>query len=170
MSGTTTEQRFTDEERAAMKERANEAKAARRGSRGKADVEAEVLAKIAEMGDADRAIAERLHAIVKDSPTRHLYRRIEYQYAGEQLRGFAVSNWIYRDANDWKDKPAEWVRHDTSRVDFTYTDGGLARISTSSREVTHGLRGQVEYGEPRAMTQTVEVAQGLVSRVEEAHP
>ncbi|MBG0566777.1 iron chaperone [Actinoplanes aureus] len=61
----TTEQRFTDEERAAMKERANEAKAARRGSRGKADVEAEVLAKIAEMEPADRAMAERVHAIVR---------------------------------------------------------------------------------------------------------
>jgi uncharacterized protein YdhG (YjbR/CyaY superfamily) len=58
---------FTDEERAAMKERAKELKAsARRGSRAaKADVESEVLAKIAEMEEADRVIAERLHAIVK---------------------------------------------------------------------------------------------------------
>ncbi|WIM92788.1 DUF1801 domain-containing protein [Actinoplanes oblitus] len=63
MSETTT--RFTDEERAAMKERASEVRAARRGSRAKADPEPEVLAKIAEMGDADRALAERLHALVK---------------------------------------------------------------------------------------------------------
>jgi uncharacterized protein YdhG (YjbR/CyaY superfamily) len=58
---------FTDDERAAMRERAQEVKsAARRGSRAtKADGESEVLAKIAEMPDHDRAIAERLHAIVK---------------------------------------------------------------------------------------------------------
>jgi uncharacterized protein YdhG (YjbR/CyaY superfamily) len=58
---------FTDEERAAIKERAQELKAAgRRGSRaGKADGESDVLAKIAEMPEADRAIAERLHTIIK---------------------------------------------------------------------------------------------------------
>ncbi len=58
---------FTDEERAAMKERAQELKAAaRRGPRaGKADGESDVLAKIAEMPEPDRAMAERLHAIVK---------------------------------------------------------------------------------------------------------
>jgi uncharacterized protein YdhG (YjbR/CyaY superfamily) len=62
-------QGFTEEERAAVRERARELKAAvRRGPRaGKADGESEVLAKIAEMSDADRAIAERLHAIIKAS-------------------------------------------------------------------------------------------------------
>ena len=60
---------FTDEERAAMKERAQELKAsARRGPRaGKADGESDVLAKIAEMPEPDRAMAERLHAIIKAS-------------------------------------------------------------------------------------------------------
>ncbi len=60
---------FTDEERAAMKERAQELKtAARRGPRaGEADGESDVLAKIAEMPERDRAMAERLHAIVKAS-------------------------------------------------------------------------------------------------------
>jgi len=60
---------FSDEERAAMKERAQEQKAAaRKGSRaGKADGEAGVLAKIAEMPETDRIMAERLHAIVKAS-------------------------------------------------------------------------------------------------------
>ena len=59
---------FTDEERAAMKERAQELKAERRGPRAaKADAESDVLAKIAEMPEADRAIAERLHALIKTS-------------------------------------------------------------------------------------------------------
>jgi uncharacterized protein YdhG (YjbR/CyaY superfamily) len=58
---------FTDEERAAMKERAQELKAeARRGRRAdKADGERDVLAKIAEMPKPDRAMAKRLHAIIK---------------------------------------------------------------------------------------------------------
>ena len=60
---------FTDEERAAMRERAQELKAAsRRGPRtSKADGERDVLAKIAEMPEPDRAMAERLHAIIKAS-------------------------------------------------------------------------------------------------------
>jgi len=60
---------FTDEERAALKERAQELKAsARRGpGAGKADGESEVLAKIAEMPEPDRVVAERLHAIIKAS-------------------------------------------------------------------------------------------------------
>jgi hypothetical protein len=52
---------FTAEERAAMKERAKELKSS------KADGEGDVLAKIAEMPDEDRAMAERLHALIKNS-------------------------------------------------------------------------------------------------------
>jgi uncharacterized protein YdhG (YjbR/CyaY superfamily) len=56
---------FTDEERAAMVERAQEAKAERRGKgAGKADGESDLLAKIAEMPESDRVMAERIHAIV----------------------------------------------------------------------------------------------------------
>jgi uncharacterized protein YdhG (YjbR/CyaY superfamily) len=64
-----TSEGFTDEERAAVRERARELKAAtRRGPRaGKADGESDVLAKIAEMPGPDRAMAERLHAIIKDN-------------------------------------------------------------------------------------------------------
>jgi hypothetical protein len=69
---TATDQKFeglSDVERAAMKERTKELKAeARRGPRaGKADGERDVLAKIAEMPEPDRAMAERLHAIIKAS-------------------------------------------------------------------------------------------------------
>lgn len=57
---------FTAEEQAAMKERARELKAEKK--RGKKDSgESDLLAKIAEMPDADRAIAERVHAIIKES-------------------------------------------------------------------------------------------------------
>src|SRR5947207_11162196 len=57
---------FTAEERAAMRERAQELKSVSRRS-GKADGESDVLAKIAEMPKPDRAMAERLHAIIKAS-------------------------------------------------------------------------------------------------------
>ena len=56
---------FTDEERAAMRGRAQELKATARA--GKADGESDVLAKIAEMPEPDRGIATRLHAIIKAS-------------------------------------------------------------------------------------------------------
>jgi uncharacterized protein YdhG (YjbR/CyaY superfamily) len=58
---------FTDEERAAMKEHAQELKTAARRSPGKAkaDGERDVLAKIAEMAEADRVIAERLHEVIR---------------------------------------------------------------------------------------------------------
>jgi uncharacterized protein YdhG (YjbR/CyaY superfamily) len=56
--------RFTEEERAAMKERAQEVVAERRRG-SKARGESDLLAKIAEMAEPDRTMAERLHAIVK---------------------------------------------------------------------------------------------------------
>ena len=55
---------FTDEEKGAMKERARELKAEARASKDKAEGERDLLAKIAEMTDADRHLAERIHAIV----------------------------------------------------------------------------------------------------------
>ena len=58
---------FTDEERAAMKERAQELKAEARANKDKADGERAVLAKLAEMQGPDRAMGERLHAIIKAS-------------------------------------------------------------------------------------------------------
>src|SRR5262245_55756591 len=61
--GTQKSKGFTAEERAAMKERARELKAAKEG----AEAESDVLAKIAEMPKADRVMAERIHAIVKST-------------------------------------------------------------------------------------------------------
>ncbi len=58
---------FTAEERAAMKERAKELKAEARANKNKAEGERAVLASIAEMPEPDRALAERLHAIVTAS-------------------------------------------------------------------------------------------------------
>jgi len=63
----TSSEGWTDDERAAMKERAREMKAAARRGKGadKGDGERDVLAKIAEMPEPDRIMAERIHALVK---------------------------------------------------------------------------------------------------------
>jgi uncharacterized protein YdhG (YjbR/CyaY superfamily) len=60
-------QGFTAEERAAMRERAKELKAEERANKNRAAGESAVLAKIAEMQEPDRAMAERLHEIIKAS-------------------------------------------------------------------------------------------------------
>ena len=62
-----TSEGFTAEERAAMKERAKEVKAEARANKNKAEAERAVLAKIAELPEPDRAMAERLHAIIKEA-------------------------------------------------------------------------------------------------------
>lgn len=58
---------FTDEEKAAMQERARELKAEARSSRKRADGENDLLAKIAEMPEPERARAQRLHEIISES-------------------------------------------------------------------------------------------------------
>ena len=58
---------FTQEERAAIQERAREVKADERRAADKAGGESELLAKIAEMQESDRALAKRIHAVVKAS-------------------------------------------------------------------------------------------------------
>jgi uncharacterized protein YdhG (YjbR/CyaY superfamily) len=83
----TANQRFTDEERAAMKERAQELKAEARADKDRAAGESDVLAKIAEMPEPDRTIAERVHAIVTktapDLAPRTWYGMPAYARAGK---------------------------------------------------------------------------------------
>ena len=67
MNDTQKSARFTDDERAAMKIRAQELKAEARSNKDKAEGERAVLAAIAAMQESDRAMAERLHAIIGDS-------------------------------------------------------------------------------------------------------
>ncbi len=59
--------RFTEEEQAAMKERAQELKVEARRKTGKADGESDVLAKIAEMSEPDRTMAKHFHALIEAS-------------------------------------------------------------------------------------------------------
>src|SRR5512135_307177 len=65
--GKNTTKGFADEEKAAMKERARELKAEERANKDKVEGENAVLAKIAEMPEPERTMAERLHSIIKSS-------------------------------------------------------------------------------------------------------
>jgi uncharacterized protein YdhG (YjbR/CyaY superfamily) len=107
---------FTDEERAAMKERAQELKAAaRRGSRaGKADGEHDVLAKIAEMPEPDRAMAERLHAVIKASAPA-LSPRTWYGMPAYAMDGKVVC--FFQSAHKFKTRYASFGFSDAASLD-----------------------------------------------------
>jgi len=107
---------FTDEERAAMKERAKELKAAaRRGPRAaEADVESDVLAKIAEMPESDRVMGERLHAIIKASAPA-LSPRLWYGMPAYEQDGKVVC--FFQSAQKFKSRYATLGFSDKANLD-----------------------------------------------------
>jgi len=107
---------FTDEERAAMKERAKELKAeARRGPRAaKADGESDLLAKIAEMPEADRAMAERIHALIKASAPA-LSPKTWYGMPAYATDGKVVC--FFQSAHKFKARYATFGFNDTANLD-----------------------------------------------------
>jgi uncharacterized protein YdhG (YjbR/CyaY superfamily) len=102
--------RFTDEERAAMKERARELKA----EADKADGESAVLAKIAEMPRPDRAMAKRLHAIVKASAPA-LSPRTWYGMPAYAKDGKVVC--FFQSAHKFKSRYATFGFNDSANLD-----------------------------------------------------
>jgi uncharacterized protein YdhG (YjbR/CyaY superfamily) len=108
---------FTDEERAAVKERAQELKAeARRGRgrKGKADGERDVLAKIAEMKGSDRAMAKRLHAIIKETAPQ-LAPRTWYGMPAYAKEGKVVC--YFTAASKFKERYATFGFNDSANFD-----------------------------------------------------
>ncbi len=122
---------FTDEERVAMRERAQELKAAaRRGSRaGKADGESDVLAKIAEMPERDRVMAERLHAIIKDSAPA-LSPRTWYGMPAYAMDGNVVC--FFQSAQKFKARYATVGFSDKANLD----EGAMWPTSFALKELT----------------------------------
>ena len=122
---------FTSEERAAMKERAQELKAeARRGPRaGKADGESDVLAKIAEMPEPDRAMGERLHAIVKASAPA-LSPKTWYGMPAYARDGKVVC--FFQPAQKFKTRYATFGFSDEANLD----EGQMWPISFALKELT----------------------------------
>jgi uncharacterized protein YdhG (YjbR/CyaY superfamily) len=122
---------FTHEERAAMKERAQELKAeARRGPRaGKADGERDVLAKIAEMPEPDRAMATRLHAIIKISAPA-LSPKTWYGMPAYAKDGKVVC--FFQSAQKFKSRYATFGFSDEAKLD----EGAMWPTSFALKELT----------------------------------
>jgi uncharacterized protein YdhG (YjbR/CyaY superfamily) len=116
---------FTDEERAAMKERARELKAEAR----KADGEKAVLEKIAEMPKADRDMAKRINAIVKDSAPE-LAPRTWYGMPAYSRDGKVVC--FFQSAAKFKSRYATLGFNDTANLD----EGAMWPTSFALKELT----------------------------------
>jgi uncharacterized protein YdhG (YjbR/CyaY superfamily) len=122
---------FTDQERAAMKERAQELKAeARRGARAdRADAESDVLAKIAEMAEPDRAMAKRLHAIIKTSAPA-LSSKTWYGMPAYAKDGKVVC--FFQSAQKFKSRYATFGFSDEANLD----EGAMWPTSFALKELT----------------------------------
>jgi uncharacterized protein YdhG (YjbR/CyaY superfamily) len=123
---------FTAEERAAMKERAQEVRAsARRASRADkaAEDEAAVLAKIAEMRDSDRSMAERIHAVVKESAP-HLAPKLWYGMPAYARNGKVVC--FFQSAQKFNARYATFGFNDTAGLD----DGTMWPTAYALTELT----------------------------------
>jgi uncharacterized protein YdhG (YjbR/CyaY superfamily) len=119
---------FTAEERAAMKERAQELKAEARRT-NKADAEAALLAKIAEMPEPDRSMAERLHAIIKESAPV-LSPKLWYGMPAYAKDGKVVC--FFQSADKFKSRYATFGFNDDANLD----DGTMWPTSFALKELT----------------------------------
>jgi uncharacterized protein YdhG (YjbR/CyaY superfamily) len=122
---------FTDEERAAMKDRVQEQKvAARRGSRAnEADEEGTVLAKIAEMPRPDRALGERLHAVIKASAPA-LSPRLWYGMPAYAKDGKVLCH--FQPAQKFKTRYATFAFSDEANLD----EGAMWPVAFALTELT----------------------------------
>ena len=122
---------FTSEERAAMKDRAQEVKAeAGRGPRaGKADGESDVLAKIAEMPEPDRAMAKRLHAIINANAPA-LSPKTWYGMPAYARDGKVVC--FFQSAQKFNSRYATFGFSDTAKLD----EGAMWPTSFALKELT----------------------------------
>jgi hypothetical protein len=116
---------FSADERAAMKEHAKELKAAA----AKADGESDVLAKIADMGDRDRVIAERLHVVIKASAPG-LTPRLWYGMPAYSKDGKIVCH--FQPAQKFKTRYATLGFSDPANLD----DGAMWPTSYALKELT----------------------------------
>jgi len=122
---------FTDEERGAMKERAQELKvAARRGPRGKKeDGESAVLAKLAELPEPDRVMGERLHAVIKASAPA-LSPKLWYGMPAYAKDGKVVC--FFQSAQKFNTRYATFGFNDTANLD----DGAMWPTAFALTELT----------------------------------
>lgn len=127
---------WTDEERAAMKEHAKELKAAAKRGAAKADGEADVVAKIAEMPKPDRDMAERLHEVVKanapDLDPRTWYGMPAYAKDGKVVCFFQA-------ADKFKARYATFGFNDVANLD----DGAMWPTSWALTKLTAAVEKRI---------------------------
>jgi uncharacterized protein YdhG (YjbR/CyaY superfamily) len=116
---------FTEEERGAMRQRVKELKAAA----GKTDGESDVLAKIATMAAADRALGERLHAIIKASAPA-LSPRLWYGMPAYAKDGKILCH--FQDAQKFKTRYATLGFSDAANLD----EGGMWPVAFAVKKLT----------------------------------
>jgi uncharacterized protein YdhG (YjbR/CyaY superfamily) len=124
---------FTAEERAAMKERARERKA----QKSKADGEADVLAKIAQMKGSDRTMAKRIHEIVTENAPDLTPRTWYGMPAYANQDGKVVC--FFRDAKKFKDRYATFGFNDSAKLDR----GAMWPTSFALKELTAAEEKQI---------------------------
>ena len=122
-------QGFTDEERAAMKERAKELKAEERANKNKAEGESDVLAKIAEMPEPERAMAQRLHEIITASAPA-ISPRLWYGMPAYTRAGKVVC--FFQSAAKFKARYATFGFNDTANLD----EGAMWPTAFALKELT----------------------------------
>jgi len=120
---------FTDEERAAMKDRAQELKAEARANKNKADGESDVLAKIVEMPEPDRTMAKRLHALIKASAPA-LSPKTWYGMPAYAKDGKVVC--YFQSAQKFKSRYATFGFSDTAHLD----EGDIWPVAFALKELT----------------------------------
>ena len=129
---------FTDDELAAMKERAQELKAeARRGSRaGQSDGESDLLAKIAEMPESDRIMAERLHGIIK-AAVPSLAPKTWYGMPAYAKGGKVVC--FFQSAHKFKARYATFGFSDEAQLD----EGAMWPTAFALKQLTHAEEARI---------------------------
>ena len=129
---------FTEEERAAIREYVKERKVeASRGPRAKeADGEADVLAKIAEMPERDRAMAERLHAIVKASAPA-LSPKTWYGMPAYAKNGNVVC--FFQSSHKFKSRYATFGFSDKANLD----EGAVWPVAFALKELTPAAEARI---------------------------
>jgi len=123
---------FTDEEKAAMRERIKELKA----SAGKEDQEREVLAKIAAMPAADRALGKRVHEIIK-ATAPSLAPRLWYGMPAYAKEGKIVCH--FQEANKFKTRYATLGFSDEANLD----EGALWPVVFAVQELTPSVEAKI---------------------------
>jgi hypothetical protein len=126
---TKTPQRFTDDERAAMKALAQERKAEARANRDRADGERDVLAAIAAMKGNDRAMAKRLHAII-EANAPDLWPKTWYGMPAYARDGKVVC--FFKSAGKFNSRYATFGFDEAANLD----DGAMWPTSYALKELT----------------------------------